>query len=424
LDCHEIILGFTKDGKLLTLVESRRFNFTLPCPGIINQKYRVSVALLGVHFNKIEEIKFFKLSVEYTYLSAWVYSEIPNFLQEWYQQDFENQNFFDSKVANRNNPVLEAKTSKGKISIKPAVNWFNNFLESTQRKFAQITIDLLEEELTIDECYSNYLYPLQNLLTLATNKNNFIVKLTVFSRNGNKQNLHLEPEAIPIQLISQIISQDKREEKTSIQMLFKLKDIETEFALYIQKWLNISEEVKHICALYFGIQYAEFMYGEQRFLSIVQALESYHRIQVSNEQISQEEHEKRLKEIYDRVPSQHLDWLKEKLNFSHEPSLKDRIEYLTNLHKKGITPLIKDRNAFIKRVKNTRNYYTHYDKSLKNKFAQGEELFRLTQILSFLLKSCLLNELGCTPARCADLISRNDEYIYTIEAVKKANFQW
>jgi ApeA N-terminal domain 1 len=191
-----------------------------------------------------------------------------------------------------------------------------------------------------------------------------------------------------------------------------------------QRWLNIHDNIKHICDLYFGIKYADFMYGEQRFYSIVQALESYHRIQIVNEQTSKEDHEHKLKEIYESIPSRHLDWLKNKLHFSNEPNLKDRIEYLVDFHNQVVDPFIKNRDNFLKKVRDTRNYYTHYDRSLDNKFAKGEELFRLTQILSFLLQSCLLKELGCTPDRCAELISKDKKYRYAIEAVKQSNFQW
>lgn len=422
---HEVILGFTKEGKLLTLIEAVTINSTLPCPGIVSQKYRISLAFLGVHFNKIEEIKFFKLEVEYTYLSTWVYSELPDFLKECHQQYSEHQNFSYSKNIHRNNPVLEAKTTREKILIKPGIRWrSDNFLESSQIKFAQIIIDFVEREFTVTEFHLNYLYPLQNLLTLATNKNNFITKLTVFSRNGEKQSTTLESSEIPIQVISRIITQAKCKESSSVQMLFVLKDIETEFALYVQKWLNINAEIKQICDLYFGTEYAEFMYGKQRFLSTIQALESYHRVKFGNAQTSIEMHKNKLQEIFDQIPSQHLDWLKNKLHFSNEPSLKDRMKELFNKHKKIIEPFIKEPTKFFIRVGNTRNYFTHYDESLKDKFAGKEELFRLTQILSFLLKSCLLNELGCTPDRCAELISKGSEYQYTIEAVKQVNFLW
>lgn len=421
-DDREIILGFTKDGKLLTLVESENLYFNLPSIGIITRKYRVNSFFVGVHFTKKEDIKFFKFSIEYTYLPTWVYSRTPKFIEEW-NPDIPGDSFSDSIIANMNAPILEAKTTKGKISILPHRETFINSLESIQNKNARILIDLMDD-LSMNECYLDFVYPLQNLLTLATNQNNFVISLVVFSRNGTKSPNQIKPEEVPIQFISKITFQDKFQKKSSIQMLFSLKDIEDEFALSIQKWLNLNEEVKHICDIYFGIKYAEFMYGEQRFLSVVQALESYHRIKFNNEQVSQEEHNNRLQKIYTEVPDCYLDWLKEKLNFSNEPSLKNRLEGLIRCYEGVIQSLTKNSDKFIARVKNTRNYFTHYDVSLKGKFAQGDELFRLTQILFFLLRACLLNELGCTPERCADLITKDSEYQYTIKAVKESNFQW
>jgi len=425
VDSYEIVLGFTKNGKLITLSEANRVNLNLSSLGIITKKYRVNLAFLGVHFNHVEEIKFFKLSVNYTYLSTWVYYGNPSFLQEWQQQYFENQDFLKQMRANINSPVMEAKTTKGTISVKTGISRYQSYdsSELSYKKCANITIDALRE-VSINEYYFDYLYPIQIFLTLATNENNFIVSITVFSHYGCRNDANLKPEQTPIEVISKIVTQDKQEKKALDNMLFSLKDIEGEFALYIQKWLNISDELKHICNIYFGIKYAEFMYGEQRFLAIVQVLESYHRLKTGNEQVSQLNHEERLKEIYDCVPEKYLDWLKDKLNFSHELSLKERIEQLASTYIKLINPLIKNKEAFATKIKNTRNYYTHYNQSLKKKIAQGEELFRLTQILSFLLQSCLLSELGCTPERCADLLSDNGEYQYTIEAVKKANFQW
>lgn len=420
-DC-EIILGFTNDGKFLTLIESRNFNFVLPSLGITTQKYQVNSFFIGVHFSKKEDIRFFKLSIEYTYLPTWVYSGTPKFLEEWNQDSSENS-FADSIVKNMNAPVLEAKTSRGKISILPHRESSTDPLELIQKKNARISIDLLND-LSMNECYLDFVYPLQNLLTLATNQNNFVINLTVFSRNGTKSPNQVELEELPIQFISKVTVQSKPQRKFSGEILFSLKDIENELALYIQQWLNLNEKVKHICDIYFGIKYAEFMYEEQRFLSVMQALESYHRIKFSNEQVSQEKHKNRLQEIHSKVPDCYLDWLKEKLSFSNEPSLKNRIEELVKCYEGVIQPLIKNSDKFIARVKNTRNYFTHYDVSLKEKYAQGDELFRLTQILSFLLRACLLSELGCSSERCVDLLCKNSEYKYTAKEIQKASFQW
>lgn len=84
-----------------------------------------------------------------------------------------------------------------------------------------------------------------------------------------------------------------------------------------------------------------------------------------------------------------------------------------------MNPLVKDHAKFAKKVRDTRNYFTHWNTDLQDKAAQGEELFRITQTLLFMLQSCLLMELGCTPERCAELISKNKKYQYAVRNISK-----
>ena len=281
-DSYEIILGITTEEKDITLLEYVCIKSHTPSRGITQKKYRITSAFLGIHYQTIEEIKFHKIVVEYDYLSHWVYSGIPNFINKWNSQQ---------PLENLNSPKLEAKTTQGKISIRVFVNTFADFLGFKQEKRSQIIIDDIEQDLDIDQWYLSYLFPLQNLLTLATNRKNLITSISVYSSHRPAK---INDQEMPVQLISGVISQDQPEDKKSDDMLFKLKDIEPNFSLCLQKWLNINDEIKHICDIYFGLKYADFMYGELRFLSMVQALESYHRIKIENDCNSLDNKERKL----------------------------------------------------------------------------------------------------------------------------------
>ena len=417
-DSYEIILGITKEGKDISLSECTCINTHIPSRGITQKKYRITSAFLGIHYQTTEEMKFHKIVVQYDYLSHWVYSGIPNFINQWNSQQ---------PLKNLSNPKLEAKTNQGKIAIRVFVVNFPDCLGCNQNKRSQIIIDNIEQDLDINEWYLSYLFPLQNLLTLATNRKNLITSIYVYSSHRPAT---IRDQEMPVQLISGVISQDQPEDKKSDKMLFNLKYIEPHFSLCLQKWLNINEEIKNICDIYFGLKYADFMYGELRFLSIVQALESYHRIKIENNCNSlykkerKLQHQQKLKEIYHATPKKHVDWLKQKLAFSHEISFQNRIKYLTYKQKKTISPFVKDKDKFSTKVGNTRNYYTHYNQSLKKKAATDDELFRLSQVLNFLLQSCILTELGFSSELCASLIAKNAEYQYLIQELNRANFEW
>jgi hypothetical protein len=431
-DYQPIILGLSKNGKLMTCYNARRNGYSVQCPGINSVEYRIdsvfigvhfSSLFIGVHFSSLEDIKFHELIIETNYLSDWVYTKQPSFLKNWNDKCFKDDDDSDSLNCIFNTPKLEAKTPEATISIQPNINRANNAFKKTIEQYAQISIKVIEQELTFVDFFNRYLYPLQNFLSLATNKNNHIVKINAFSYHGRSSNDELDNKVNLINILVPFIC--KEESKISRDMLFSLKDIEPEFSVYIQKWLNITEEIQHICNIYFGVKYAEQeMYGENVFLNLVQILESYHRIRISQCQDNDEAHQRKLEIIYKTCPSEYLDWLKDKLMFSHEPSLKIRIEGIINKYRQVIKPLVKDENAFITKVKNTRNYYTHYNETLKEKAANGEELFRINQILSYIIQSCFLNELGCTSERCADLMNLNNEYKYAIIAIQKASYKW
>ena len=161
------------------------------------------------------------------------------------------------------------------------------------------------------------------------------------------------------------------------------------------------------------------MYLESKFLNIAQAAESYHRRRCKNEVLPKPEHDARIKAILSNTPEEYKKWLREKLNFSNEPTLQDRLMDLLDKTKKVMNPLVKDHAKFAKKVRDTRNYFTHWNTDLQDKAAQGEELFRITQTLLFMLQACLLMELGCTPERCAELISKNKKYQYAVRNISK-----
>ena len=122
----------------------------------------------------------------------------------------------------------------------------------------------------------------------------------------------------------------------------------------------------------------------------------------------EKEHVKRLEEIFKAVPSQHEEWLKNKLAYGNEPPLRKRLkeifEEMRVVIPKEIFP---DEEYLIGKVVDTRNYLTHYDKKLKKIAAQGEELYDLTKKLERLLKMCILKELGFAHDKIKTVIHRD-----------------
>jgi hypothetical protein len=84
--------------------------------------------------------------------------------------------------------------------------------------------------------------------------------------------------------------------------------------------------------LYFGIIHSSNMYVDHKFLSLMQALETYHRRILGGNELSENHHNKRILEILTAVPDQYRQWLEEKLKYSNELSLRKRMKELLGRH--------------------------------------------------------------------------------------------
>ncbi|MBC7109281.1 MAG: hypothetical protein H5T41_10980 [Methanomassiliicoccales archaeon] len=179
--------------------------------------------------------------------------------------------------------------------------------------------------------------------------------------------------------------------------LFNFNDICNEFELFVRKWFDIKTRLEPVSNLYLATLRASEMPIELAFLTIVHALEAFHRLKIGGQELPEEEHQKRVKEITDSVPSQWRQWLMEKFKYSNEVSLRARLADICEMFIAVANRIIggkKDIKHFISTVIDTRNYLTHYDPELKQKAADPITLFDITERLKILVECCLLRELG------------------------------
>jgi hypothetical protein len=250
-------------------------------------------------------------------------------------------------------------------------------------------------------------------LTLATTKPNAVTALNVFSPQVFIESDGKSIET-PIQLFYQQKFFEPRTGKLLIPdyMLFTVHVVSDNFENIFEQWFTVSKELDSACNLFFGAEYSRGMYLENIFLNVVHSVESYHRRRMTNQVRPKAEHRKFIRDILSNVDSKHTDWLKQQLAYSNEPKLERRVLELLDKVENVIEPLIPYKEEFAKRVKDTRNYLTHFDRRLSGKRAQGEDLFWLTQKLSYVLKACLLLELGLPLDKCKQLIHRNQSFIF------------
>lgn len=402
---HPIILGVTK-GKLITLHECRGTEPGFSMPGFGSQEYRASTAFIGAHFTEPSEMRFHKVSVEYSYLPDWygVSSPSGDFVVgddgiiRGYQLDYTYP------------PETRVTTAQATISIRNTWSRRGNPLEQTISQSASMWIET-QEELILSEWNSRFIHPIQNFLSLATNQPNYLKNIEVYSNYGTRPALDSNVQQYPIKVVFHKSYSEKKQEKPLLieDMLFSFQDLD-DFGKIIEKWLEISNELDSVCNLFFSIRYSPEMYLENQFLNVSQALESYHRRRMRNEELPKAEHEKRLEEIMAQAPKEYGEWLEQRLGYSNEPNFRKRIKEIVDMGSDVIVPLIGKKKDFVNKVYNTRNYYTHYDLSLKESAVKGSELYWVIQSLSFLIQVCFLKDLGFSSEKRTKLICRNEQY--------------
>jgi len=159
------------------------------------------------------------------------------------------------------------------------------------------------------------------------------------------------------------------------------------------------------------------MYLQHKFLSLIQAIESYHRRVYGGKYLSDNDYiptrEALLKVVCQKINDDDFrKSLKEKLKYLSEFSLQKRLKEILKKCGDVINLLIQDNEEFIEDVKNTRNFLTHYDKNIERKAKSGKELYMLVQKMKFVLEICFLIELEMSVETIKALVSRNQRYQY------------
>jgi len=404
----DIILGISSDNKDITLVnclvmshtEYRRLKMDQSTE---RSSLYVSEVLVGVHFKKLSDIKFRRISVRYSYLDEWV--GISGF-------DVTYQDGGMTVRYDRKNPIESWVTNSCKLSIGfacegPIFTPAQTEVSIKQRTYISIEYD---QERPLGE-YLDVLHRIQDFLTLAITEPVYALELRG-TTGGHKIELNKQisiDKPVEIYYHHSFISSEK-EGFLWFDMLFRFPDIADRFDTFLKNWLQNLEQLKSAVDLYFGCLYNPKMYVDNEFLNTVQALESYHRLKIRNEDLPICDHTRRIEEIIKSAPAEHKSWLEGKLQYSNEPSLRRRLRELLDYYPEIVSQDVDDKKEIVDKAIDTRNYLVHHDPSLKDRSADVDTLIALTRELQVLFQACLLTVVGCGKDMIRGLFQKNRRY--------------
>lgn len=192
------------------------------------------------------------------------------------------------------------------------------------------------------------------------------------------------------------------------KMAFTLDDIKNNFELSLQKWFGKYDQLEDTYNLYFSSIYNGRMSLNTQLLTLMQALEAYHRITSEDKYLLEEKYQGFYEEMVNNLPNDlpedfesHL--INGTLKYANEYSLRKRIFDIISQNKKIFDNMeIVSEDAISKSV-DTRNYLTHYDKDSKIE-TEGTELWNQVQMLRSIIEAVLLCEIGLPDEKISENI--------------------
>jgi hypothetical protein len=353
------------------------------------QQYgRAQAIYIGVHFTDPDQIKFTKMSIDYSHLAVW----LGLFVMPSFNEVEDQSGTIEQYTLAFNYPRVTAITDRVTISFLAGLDKYQPIVSMS----AEVAAGL-----KIEEWLSQIIQPIQNLISLGLGRPVFLLQLSGYSEQDiDAQSLIHERKIPHIKIMLQTSYYETEQivsEISNADIIFSLHSIKDNFSEVLQRWFTITSELDSVYDLFFSNRYSYRISLKQSFLNQAQAVESYHRRRFNNQVLSEEEHTKRLETILANVPEDCKTWLKGKLTYSNEPNLRQRLKELVRKLSNETSFLFstaKNRDKFINKVVDTRNYFTHYDYSLQDRAAKGSELYAMVRILNLILHILLMKELG------------------------------
>jgi len=260
------------------------------------------------------------------------------------------------------------------------------------------------EERTIEEMIS-IAHKVTTLVSFATSQNVSIEDVQARSARFNDEDG--KPKQFSVFYQSRPFSAEKPTIDIN-RMLFRYSQISANPEMVFQNWFKAYETNRPTIELYFSAVHDGYSFIDGKFLALTQAMESYHRRTSDETVMAEKDYEQLCNTLLVNCPAANRKWLSEKLKYGNEISLNKRIKSIIDPFEQHIGTS-KNVKKMIRKIIDTRNYFTHFDESLKSKAAHGQELSDLCHKMEAIIQLHLLKLLGFGEEQIKEISENNLE---------------
>lgn len=371
-----VINGFTTCGKKITLLNNTQLNSLLNIPGIPVQCYSSRYMIIGNNYNSINDFMLSSISCNYTNLNEWV-KEL-SFIRKYKDiKDPSKEIDIEYKRPQGYRYELNDYTLKIDFLLRHKCSMH----EINMKQDVIVTFDnLLDNNLEFD---LNFINDFSDFLTLCTGERIIYYDIKGKDKNGEKVEIKISMD-----------DYDFNKKIRNKGMLIPFSLIKENFQSCLENWNNKKEKLSPVIS-YVVDSYKNVFFEPLSFIKVVQAMETFSRRMRTNCKIDQEDHKKKIDYIIDHIEKdEYKKWLNEKLKYSNEPSLSSRLKEIFKEVDFIVHLSSKQRKNIVKKIVDTRNYYTHFDESKKDLTMSIDEMYYISKYMLIILRVLIMKEFG------------------------------
>ena len=396
---------------------------------------RVHLVYWGAHYEEDKAISFSKVEFSTEHLNRWLHTQPTQELGSA-EDGSERSIGYTSGIAyrwSRNEGVVVEYAPPKDISIK-----LRNGMEMRLCFSYQATPGPFEANITtkpsislesraecrIDE-FLSLIHKICSFLSFSVDRSVLLEYLTGYSKELIEHRRD-PPEQVPVKVYFETVRNSLPQSELDPSDIFlPYEAVKSQLDEVLNKWLECyqADEYAPSINLYSAVLSQPSMFLDVKFLFYAQSLEVLHRRISEETAMPDEEFKSVVGAMLEDVPEHHKEHFRAKLAYANELSLNQRLKILLEEFSELYGISGRDRNSFVRKVVVTRNYLTHYDKSLKSETANTQDLFDLTRKLKSLLQLHFLQLIGMDNESITELTKSNPLYHDLMMRLWKSNKQ-
>jgi ribosomal protein L35 len=374
------IQGVTSAGQPITIIDCHHIRQSFGRPP--QSEYHGPQVFVGRHFKSADDVRFRSVSISYFNLTEFIGTR--NFSLKL---DREAPSRFSIHYRKSRATPLRL----GKFTVTVAYSW-----KTTGDSMSQAGIEqrawftaTSPTRRPLNEFLSGPFRTLHTLLELATENS---IPIETIEADHSKRRMPVEILLQPVRL------SHAPTRRHSGEMLFTFNSLGKDLEKVVQRWHVAREKYGPTFDLYFALGRSQ-MFLEHQFLTLIQAIEAYHRRAFSNDASDPAAHATRVRHILQSVGNTEelsksdRQWLYDRIKYN-EPTLAGRLRELYSTLPLSVHSVVGAQGKFAQTISQTRHYMTHWSEEARERALQGPALLRPIQQLRLMTKLIFLRELG------------------------------